>query len=428
MAQFGRPDGDILLGSWSPYPSSPTTLFDKIDEETPNNDTDYIVSSIDEDECEVSLGDVTDPGVGTGHVIRCYAKSPAGGQAGEQMWIALVENGTIRGQSSVATINRTAYGLIEYTLSEAEADAIQNYSNLRLRFHITKTDPDEPIRITQAELEVPDAGQNIIKVIDEAEQLSEGIVRLSGLCRLIDETLQIGEGILRIRTLARIIGETLQINEGIVKFRKMLRQIDETLQIQENIARLKKMVRQIDETLQLSETISKVLGFVRVVDETFQISEGIIRLKGFVKQIDETLNIQEGILRFRNLARIISETLNLQENISRLKKMLHIIGENVSISEGSLIRRSMTRIINETVQLVENIVKKLTSIGGPVIKVINEAMNISEGIIRLSVFQQIGKILKACLEKAVNIKAYLGKRLGIDSRLEKKINFKGKLK
>jgi hypothetical protein len=158
MAQIARPDSDVVVGSWSPYPASPTTLWDKLDEETKNDDTDYMVSSTDEDECELGLTDVDDPGVGTGHKIRCYAKSVAGGGAREQMYIALVENGNVRATSSAVNTDRSAYGLIEYILSEAEANSITNYANLRLRFHITKTDADEPIRVTQAEFECPDAG------------------------------------------------------------------------------------------------------------------------------------------------------------------------------------------------------------------------------------------------------------------------------
>lgn len=159
MAQIARPDSDISLGSWSPYPADPTTLFDKINEVTPNGDTDYITSDLDEDECEVGVGDVNDPGVGTGHKIRCYVKSPDGGGAKEKLNIALVENGVVRGISPQTNVSRTAYELIEYTLLEAEANAIQNYANLRLRFHICVVNSNEPIRITQAEFECPDAGE-----------------------------------------------------------------------------------------------------------------------------------------------------------------------------------------------------------------------------------------------------------------------------
>jgi hypothetical protein len=41
LAQFLRPDSDISVGGWTPTPSSPTTLFDKIDEDTAS-DADYI--------------------------------------------------------------------------------------------------------------------------------------------------------------------------------------------------------------------------------------------------------------------------------------------------------------------------------------------------------------------------------------------------
>ncbi len=39
--QFLRPDSDLVVAGWTPTPSSPTTLFDKIDEVTAS-DTDYI--------------------------------------------------------------------------------------------------------------------------------------------------------------------------------------------------------------------------------------------------------------------------------------------------------------------------------------------------------------------------------------------------
>lgn len=162
MTQIGRPDSDISLGSWSPYPTDPTTLFDKIDEETPNDDVDYIHSDLDEDVCEVGVGDVTDPGVGTDHIIRCYAKSPNGGGAKEKLDIALVENGIVRSQGVQTIVSRTAYGLIEHVIPEAEANAIQNYANLRIRFHICVVNSNEPIQVTQADFRCPDAATEFV--------------------------------------------------------------------------------------------------------------------------------------------------------------------------------------------------------------------------------------------------------------------------
>ncbi len=42
--QFLRPDSDVDAGGWTPTPSSPTTLFDKLDEVTPS-DTDFITEA-----------------------------------------------------------------------------------------------------------------------------------------------------------------------------------------------------------------------------------------------------------------------------------------------------------------------------------------------------------------------------------------------
>lgn len=157
MAQIARPDSDISLGSWSPYPVDPTTLFDKIDEETPNGDTDYIWSDLDEDVCEVAISVTVDPGVGTNHFIRCWAYSSNGSGAKEKLDIALVENGNVRAQGIQTIVSRTGYALIEHALSVAEANSIQNYGNLRLRFHVCVVNSNEPLRVTQAEFECPDA-------------------------------------------------------------------------------------------------------------------------------------------------------------------------------------------------------------------------------------------------------------------------------
>lgn len=157
MAQIARPDSDVSAGAWSPFPADPITLYDKVDETPKDDDTTYIVSSTDEDECELGLGDVTDPAIGTSHFIRCWAKVLNYGGAAEQVTISLIENGNVRCEDGPYNVNRGPYALIEYELSEAEANSITNYANLRFRVHINKTDPDEPIRITQVEFECPDA-------------------------------------------------------------------------------------------------------------------------------------------------------------------------------------------------------------------------------------------------------------------------------
>jgi|GEM_PF-6756074 len=156
-SQFGRPGGDISVGSWSPFPASPTTLWDKIDEQFDNRDTDYIFSDTKGDECEFSLPGLTDPETGLNHFLACIAKCPAGAGKGESLYIALVENGTVRAQSPTHPVGRVFWEYIRYDLTEAEANSITNYANLRLRIHIVEVGGGEPIRVTQAEFKCPPA-------------------------------------------------------------------------------------------------------------------------------------------------------------------------------------------------------------------------------------------------------------------------------
>ena len=65
--EYARPDGPVSAGTWTA--SGAGALFEMIDEVTANDATDFIESSADST-AEVSLSNVADPGVDTGHVIR----------------------------------------------------------------------------------------------------------------------------------------------------------------------------------------------------------------------------------------------------------------------------------------------------------------------------------------------------------------------
>jgi len=129
MAQFARPDSDVTVGGWTPTP-----LYEKIDEATPS-DADYIESATNptSDLCEVGLSNVEDPEVSTGHVVRYrYAKNASGGN---------VIDLTVKLMQGAAEIASWTHNDISDTVTQAEqtltgvqADAITDYTDLRLRF------------------------------------------------------------------------------------------------------------------------------------------------------------------------------------------------------------------------------------------------------------------------------------------------------
>lgn len=127
--QFLRPSSDISTGAWQPNPSSPATLYDKIDEETAD-DADYIFTTTINTTCEVALSAPSGtPGAGS-RIVRW--RSPAGYSPNGGITVTLMQGTTQIAQwTTPAVAANTTY---THTLSQAEADSITDYSDLRLRF------------------------------------------------------------------------------------------------------------------------------------------------------------------------------------------------------------------------------------------------------------------------------------------------------
>ncbi len=115
-------------------------------------------------------------------------------------------------------------------------------------------------------------GESIVKVIDETENIVEGIVASSALNRAIDETVNIVEGIVKSMGLVRIRDGIVNIAEGIVK--------------------TKLITKVIDDVVNINEGVEKVLGQVKIIDETVNINEGIVKTKLITKILSEIVNIQ----------------------------------------------------------------------------------------------------------------------------------------
>lgn len=119
------PIADISDGAW--VPSGAGELYEQLDE-TPSSDADYI-STESLSVCEVRLAVAGDPSVSTGHIVRYRAR----GDGATDLVVKLME-----GATQIATWTETNVPAVvtafSHTLSDVEADAISDYSDLRLRF------------------------------------------------------------------------------------------------------------------------------------------------------------------------------------------------------------------------------------------------------------------------------------------------------
>lgn len=138
MAQFARPDGDTSVGAWATNAGGTTSLFATIDESVAN-DADFVRSELapNASAYECSLSNIEDPVSSSGHVVRYrYAKDAAGG-AQINLTVELRQGTTVIASATHTNISDTVTaGSI--TLSGAEADAITDYTDLRLRFIATQ--------------------------------------------------------------------------------------------------------------------------------------------------------------------------------------------------------------------------------------------------------------------------------------------------
>lgn len=150
--QYARPNEDISTGSWTT--STGTSYFALIDEVTPA-DGDYVRGTNGAGTLEVKLSSVTDPGVGTGHILRVRIESTGSG-APEKIDIDLYQGTTLIENVFINLgPNRGSYVTESATL--ANADNITDYSDLRIRFIEDTFGNGENVDISWAELEVPEA-------------------------------------------------------------------------------------------------------------------------------------------------------------------------------------------------------------------------------------------------------------------------------
>jgi len=147
MAQYGRPDSDIVVGVWTSTP-----LYQKIDEVTPS-DTDYINSGQNNTTCEIGIGDTTDPTDSSGHVVRVRSA-----KVGLTITLtAYLFDGSTQICSFLCHTASTTLTTTVYNLTSGEADNITDYTDLRLKLTTTYSFYGSAT-CSWAEFECPDAG------------------------------------------------------------------------------------------------------------------------------------------------------------------------------------------------------------------------------------------------------------------------------
>lgn len=122
--QTASPSSDIAAGAW--LPSAGSSLHPMLSEAVPDHGT-FIWVPTANSVCELLLTSLSDPGVSAGHVVPLWASSPVS---------ATLRFRIMQGATQIAQWDHAltpTLTLYSHTLSGAEADAITDYTDLRVR-------------------------------------------------------------------------------------------------------------------------------------------------------------------------------------------------------------------------------------------------------------------------------------------------------
>jgi hypothetical protein len=158
MSQFGRPASDISVGFWLPVPSSPSSLWDKLDEISPN-DSDYadLFYNFELNDFEVKFSSVVDPISSSGHILRI--RSQDANAVSLSVW--LYQGATLIA-GLFSTTGQSIWGTDAFTLSGAQADSITNYADLRARVEGGDLSNTAAADVSWIEFEVPDVAVPLV--------------------------------------------------------------------------------------------------------------------------------------------------------------------------------------------------------------------------------------------------------------------------
>src|SRR3990172_9820611 len=127
MAQTIRPVSDVATGNW--LASVGNNIAATIDEAV-QDDADYTYTTVGGGTgAQVALASASDPVSSNNHVVRYRAM----GNNSANLTVSLIENTNVRATWTETAVPPTFTNYAR-TLSGAEADAITNYADLRLKF------------------------------------------------------------------------------------------------------------------------------------------------------------------------------------------------------------------------------------------------------------------------------------------------------
>ena len=207
MTQTARPVSDVTTDSWTTTP-----LWSKINDAS---DSTYITGPSGGgagDTAEVKLAPLTDPVSSSGHIVYIRAMSSGSGTGEDLHWNLYQGDTSIAG--SYGTCSRAAPATWGLELTGAQADAITDYTDLRVRFFET-VEAAEHVYVYDVWMECPDAPfeageaalQAVATITADGTLVRGGAASLQGVATITPEGLLTLGGESSLTGVARLTAE-----------------------------------------------------------------------------------------------------------------------------------------------------------------------------------------------------------------------------
>jgi ribosomal protein L30/L7E len=159
-------------------------------------------------------------------------------------------------------------------------------------------------------------------------------------------------------------GETVGVTEAKSAVPGRVKMVAETLGLSDAISAAKGWVLQFGEYLNVTESPSRVLNFfvaplVKVRNESVALAEATLRSLGLRRSVNETESVTEASATFRGLVRRVAETVNIADTLTTAKGWVLQVGEYLNVTEslGHIVASGaagLVRVLNEAIGLSES--------------------------------------------------------------------------
>jgi type II secretory pathway pseudopilin PulG len=170
------PVSDVSNNGWTPVPATPTTLWDKLSDQS---DTTGTTISTKNHEAKVALSPVNPPDVGKTPTVEVRALSVANGSV--KLTVSIYNGGALLVSNQIGSIN--ALGNYDWQLTTAEANKIPSaaYANLTIGFSFTGGNAGSGVTVAGLALDTATpSGLLTVKGSLYVDSMSSGAVKLTG--------------------------------------------------------------------------------------------------------------------------------------------------------------------------------------------------------------------------------------------------------